>query len=298
MAMQITYTYEGQQQTIDLAQTEVFIGRPNPHLMPHLDLSPDGTVSRTHARLWVEEGNYWIEDLASKFGTFVNGVKLDHPRQLHPGDRIRIGETELQVLVAPHAPGASAAPPAALAAPEGKVETALDVESGHLLAVAAAPGHTKERLALLLELPLQFGAQGSLDELLRVIIERVVQVIPGAERGALLLRNPDNDQLELKASVPPDKRAFSETLARRALNEGRALIWRKIIDGVVSESIRRLEMKTGMYAPMLWKNKALGVICVDNPRRDSRFSEDDLRLLLAVANYAAMAVANYQYARK
>jgi len=30
---------------------------------------------------------------------------------------------------------------------------------------------------------------------------------------------------------------------------------------------------------------------VDNPKRDANFNEDDLRLLLAIANYAAMAVA-------
>ena len=47
-----------------------------------------------------------------------------------------------------------------------------------------------------------------------------------------------------------------------------------------------------MYAPLLWMDTVQGVICVDNPDRGTIFSHDDLHLLMAVARYAAMAVAH------
>jgi adenylate cyclase len=47
-----------------------------------------------------------------------------------------------------------------------------------------------------------------------------------------------------------------------------------------------------MYAPLLWKGKALGVVTVDNYRGARVFDDDDLKLVMAVAQHAAMAVAN------
>ena len=49
-----------------------------------------------------------------------------------------------------------------------------------------------------------------------------------------------------------------------------------------------------MYAPLLCGGRALGVLCVDNPHRDSAFSDDDLRLLVAIAHQAAVFIANRQ----
>jgi adenylate cyclase len=48
---------------------------------------------------------------------------------------------------------------------------------------------------------------------------------------------------------------------------------------------------SAMYAPLLWQGTALGVVCVDRCEAHAAFSTDDLQLLLAVAHYAAMAVA-------
>ena len=47
-----------------------------------------------------------------------------------------------------------------------------------------------------------------------------------------------------------------------------------------------------MYAPILCHGTPLGVICVDNPYRNSAFSQDDLRLLVAIAHQAAAFIAN------
>lgn len=56
----------------------------------------DTFASARHARLDPRQDGVWIEDLGSTNGTFVNGDQLRAPRRLDPGDRIRIGETELR----------------------------------------------------------------------------------------------------------------------------------------------------------------------------------------------------------
>jgi len=66
---------------------------------PEVDLSdddPGGHISRRHARIFVKEGEYFIEDIGSKNGTFVNkGPRLTpgSPQKLQNGDEIVIGRT-------------------------------------------------------------------------------------------------------------------------------------------------------------------------------------------------------------
>lgn len=49
------------------------------------------SLSRRHARVFRQEGRFWIEDLGSTNGTFVNGERLSVPRPLCDGDRLQIG---------------------------------------------------------------------------------------------------------------------------------------------------------------------------------------------------------------
>jgi DNA-binding winged helix-turn-helix (wHTH) protein len=57
-------------------------------------------VSRHHARLVVRGARATIEDLGSKNGTFIAGERLEGPRELKPGDTIRIGPFSLVFAVA------------------------------------------------------------------------------------------------------------------------------------------------------------------------------------------------------
>ena len=57
-------------------------------------------VSRRHARLVVRGARATIEDLGSKNGTYIGGKRIDGPRELRPGDRIRIGPFTLVFAVA------------------------------------------------------------------------------------------------------------------------------------------------------------------------------------------------------
>ena len=52
-------------------------------------------VSRHHARLTVTGREVSIEDLGSKNGTFVRGVRIEEPTRLSPGNDIQIGPIKL-----------------------------------------------------------------------------------------------------------------------------------------------------------------------------------------------------------
>ncbi|MEQ9496706.1 MAG: FHA domain-containing protein [Deltaproteobacteria bacterium] len=61
-----------------------------------VELNWDPKISRRHARVWVEGGRLWIEDLGSRNGTWHQGTRLTGPFQIEPGTRVRVGETGLE----------------------------------------------------------------------------------------------------------------------------------------------------------------------------------------------------------
>ena len=280
----ITITRDGRSEVREFRQAEVFLGRSSRHARTDLDLAPDPAISRTHARVWFEDGRHWIEDLQSRHGTYVNGVRINYARQLYPGDAIRLGNTELCVEVPVAKPAHESS-----ARPDVKIEHALNAEDAVPDSGSGPDARTSEKLALLMELPELFNVQKDSTALLQTVVERVVKVIPGAVHGAVLLWDWESDSLVLKASWPGPP-FVSETLARRALKEGRAFIWSRLRDGNISDTVRQSGLRTGMYAPLLWKDNPLGVLCVDNPERDAAFHKDDLQLLFAVAGYAATVI--------
>ncbi len=80
------------------------IGKPNDRVIPDIDVSgfPSAeVVSRTHASIRIEGDNYYIEDLGSANGTYINHNVLAKGNRhlLHFGDRISLGKGDLVTFV-------------------------------------------------------------------------------------------------------------------------------------------------------------------------------------------------------
>ena len=76
----------------------VILGRrPKPGQHIDLDLTPDSYVSKRHAHITFENGEYWIEDLGSGNGTWVDGQKITIKTQLTPQSKVRVGWTNIEI---------------------------------------------------------------------------------------------------------------------------------------------------------------------------------------------------------
>jgi predicted component of type VI protein secretion system len=193
--VRIRYRYRGNEKTFDQPSEVVVLGRPRPGVHVDIDLSPDLRVSRPHARISAEGGNCWIEDLGSANGTEVDGqpIKGKGKLRLEPGQIIRISDTTLELEL----PEPASDRTSGWASNDGTLvdthDSRLDIaEMIDAAAPVFEPGQPidlerAQALALLYELPLQFGEQIELDALFQTIIERLVAIIPAASRGALLL---------------------------------------------------------------------------------------------------------------
>ncbi len=57
----------------------------------------DNYVSQLHARLFRREGQYYVEDLGSTNGTYLNRRKVTAPIAIRKGDRLQVGKTVLEL---------------------------------------------------------------------------------------------------------------------------------------------------------------------------------------------------------
>ncbi|MGZ9221419.1 MAG: FHA domain-containing protein [Anaerolineales bacterium] len=86
---------QGQESVRRFLQPEIMIGRD-----PNCDLAMmDEALSAHHARLTHHHGQWWLEDLNSTNGTFLNREKLTTPAVLITGDKVKCGNTVFGIQV-------------------------------------------------------------------------------------------------------------------------------------------------------------------------------------------------------
>lgn len=136
------------------------------------------------------------------------------------------------------------------------------------------------------------------EELLVRIVEAGVY-ITHAEEGFLLLRDPQANELYLRAAKNVgETRAqnlrmpIEDSLAGQVIRSGRPIRLDRSSHGAT------LKVKTGflvrsiLQVPLVVGNTVIGVLAVDNQQTDRPFSENDQYLLSALADYAAIAIEN------
>jgi pSer/pThr/pTyr-binding forkhead associated (FHA) protein len=136
----------------------------------------DSRVSRSHARIVVEGGQYHVEDCGSTHGTFVNGQRIEKTA-LKPGDRIEFGAPDSY---------------AAIFAIEGADFRRLmeQFESSGASAKAAGAGGSLAKLRAIIDLARTIQSSFSIDDVLVSVVDAAL-AITGAERGFLMLRSGD-----------------------------------------------------------------------------------------------------------
>jgi adenylate cyclase len=302
--MRIAASYHGTQRVWDITEPDFVLGRAHENSPPLLDLSPDTKISRLHARIWQEDGCHWIEDLQSARGTLLNTVEIkgEGKKKIQAGDMIVAGETSLRVQSLESQDmrqetnylevGASLLPGERPAG--GSVNIARDLDATNF-DVAEASAF---RLKLVCELPLQFAAKTELAELLPMIVDRLAELVPKADSWALALRDQQTGELLLKAYRSKQDPHVSETLSRRAMSERKAFIWNRAMTVDLSRTILQSAIVSGIYAPLLWQGEAFGVVCAESREPGDIFTEEDLRLIVFMAQYAAMAVGSHELQQK
>ncbi|MEA3310109.1 MAG: ATP-binding protein [Chloroflexota bacterium] len=155
------------------------------------------------------------------------------------------------------------------------------------------------QMGLLYEVSQQLNVSLDWEETIQTVIDAVIQ-LTGAERGMLVLQ--EDGELHTKVMRNATGKPFSEedlnfskSIVQRALAEKRPLLTSNAqIDPRFqgSESIFAFGLRSILCAPLIYRNTELGVIYVENRAHAGIFSADDLAILAAFTNQAAVALAN------
>jgi serine phosphatase RsbU (regulator of sigma subunit)/pSer/pThr/pTyr-binding forkhead associated (FHA) protein len=134
----------------------------------------DSRVSRTHARIVEENGEYVIEDCGSLHGSYVNGERITH-QALRNSDKIEFGAQDSYQLIF------------ALDGAELK-QLMEQVGSSAPHGVPPGPGGNLAKLRAILDLARTVQSSFSVDDVLTSVVDTAL-AITGAERGFLMLRS-------------------------------------------------------------------------------------------------------------
>ncbi|MFM1997971.1 MAG: Phosphoserine phosphatase RsbU [Planctomycetota bacterium] len=280
---------------------------------PACDLVIDlSAVSRQHAAVVMQDGHVMLEDLRSRNGTLLNGRPLAAPHRLSDGDQVQICE---QVLVF-HAGERPTATGGAGAASVFDSHTSLFdevLEAGdhdsiivsqvavheHAAAEDHGAEHAEAKLRAVIGLNRAIGASLSLDEVLPRLLDGLFQVFPQAERGFVLLTDPNSRRLVLRArkirgAAQAGPLRLSLSLIDRVVQSRRAILSADAASDSrfnASESIVDCRIRSVMCVPFLGADgNVLGVIDVDSRDVLNGFDQSDLVVLAGIAGQAAQAV--------
>ncbi|GIW79951.1 MAG: hypothetical protein KatS3mg105_1758 [Gemmatales bacterium] len=247
-------------------------------------------VSRAHANIVRIDGQYFIEDMNSRNGTLVNNIPVKGRVPLRDKDTIKICD----FLCTFHA--TSEPDPIDDSAGSSIEATLQNSDPRFLLQTQPA-----EKLQALLEITNNLSKTLELRSLLPNIADNLFKLYKQADRCFIILE--DEQSKRLVPRVIKTRRAndettarFSRTIIEQCVKSVQAILSEDASSDekfAMSQSIADFRIRSVMCAP-LWtqNNKGIGVIQLDTQDRSKKFTNDDLKLLMAVAAQASVALEN------
>ncbi len=164
---------------------------------------------------------------------------------------------------------------------------------------AAGMERRQQALASLYEVGQEMVSILNLDQLLESILDRAT-VLVGADRGFLVLWDPERDDFDVavarrfdRGEVDDAQIEISHGIIRRALAHREPVVTTNAQEDPrfqTSHSIIAYQIRSVLATPLIANEELIGAIYVDTRLSARLFDEDDLALLSAMANQAAVAI--------
>jgi serine phosphatase RsbU (regulator of sigma subunit) len=291
----LIYVQGNEQRSIVMNRTPFSVGRKVDKDL----VIPDPRVSRDHALIVAENGDFFVVDQGSKHGTYVNGERVQR-QKLQRNDRVEFGVRDVAyVIFSPqHATSNTA-------------REFLSQISGIQISTETTD---LEKLTLFLEATRKLNTVGVLDEILVTLVDTTLKLIR-AERGYVFLKDEEGN-LRLaagrnsKGEALLDDKTISHSILDEALKSNSEFLFTdtsQSLDLAVRQSIvaydlrtvicmplRKPQVQTTRDAPLVSSNtqEVTGALYLD-----SRFASRDISsvshdILRVIATDAASLIEN------
>jgi signal transduction histidine kinase len=265
----------------------------------------DTTVSRRHAQFIPKEDRWYILDLHSNNGTFVNGIRVFAHRPLNPGDQIRTGETIFVFGIADEQPLKLGVRVATKEQIQTRIQAMIPSDTESVIFTTPERGRDA-----MIQLRVVYGLTeliGSIDDR-KQLLERVMDLVFThfkPDRGFILLQDSPTERPE---PVVIRHRAEQDSGTERWITVSRKIVRHvmKHREGVLSSNVTTdprfsdgnrddpSAIRSAICVPIKFKDRLFGVIHADTEQTKHAYTHDQLRLLTAIGAQTGVALANLQ----
>lgn len=288
-------------QIFQIKEKEIVIGRDK-----NCKISINDTKSsRKHAKIYLDNEIYIIEDLNSTNGIILNG-KTIFKSSLSDNDEILIGDTILEVSeVEPFEQSSSSTSIHIYdEASSTVIVSALHHREADLLSSKTSPPVFDDLilenkiLRKVCEISQQIATKNDIENILSSVLDNLQETLY-ADTACILVWSECLQDWEIKASSSNmnnmETVTISRTIIQQALDDGMSILTTNpMTDGRFDPSMSIISegISSALCSPLKMHDKFLGVLFIDRRNRDEVFHPMDLRLSATVANMLGLLLEN------
>ncbi len=275
----------------------------------------DNTVSRRHAELTPDEGVWYLRDLHSQNGTYLNGRRLGDRALLRPGDQIRVGSS----LFVFGETDSDALDVVRIMRPDQMEAEFEKTLPSRAFATFQSRGGSNEDSVILSEPEPRSAAIDHLriiyslttltttqvmdrQHLLKSVLDLVFSEFR-PERGVIMLR--DETTGELKPAVvkykdkPRDKDSaeihVSRTILQHTIKKNEGVLSSNAMSDprfMAGDSVQQFHIRSAICSPIRVRERTFGAIYIDSSIANYTFTAEQLALMNAIGQHTGLALAN------
>jgi serine phosphatase RsbU (regulator of sigma subunit)/pSer/pThr/pTyr-binding forkhead associated (FHA) protein len=267
-------------------------------------------VSRRHAVVSRDRGRFFIEDLNSRNGTFVNDSKVVDRTPLRDGDQLVICDQEFRFYSGNASSFVEEEDPLAATDIAELVDDSTAVQRASVMATFDVSGGSASwrlsakpevKLAALLEISNNLAKTLSVNEILPKLLDSLFKIFVQADRGFVVMRTKADGPLvpvavKSRRTGDEERMRISRTIIEEAMKSRKAILSADAASDErfgMAQSIADFSIRSMICAPMIGSDdKPLGVIQIDTLNQRARFTDEDLEVLAGIASHAAVAFDN------
>lgn len=293
-------THDNKIRSVPLDRDAFSLGRARDN---ELSYPEEGSLSRNHLRLERDGDDWFVVDLGSRNGTFLNGTRLKGRQAFTPGDRLVAGQLtitgvdpyfkdEATVVFVPSETAGLTSPQTMVTSLDQLLSNETTAPGRDALRTGEMDAARQVRLPVvkaLIDAVQGIAGQQPLEELFGLILSRAIETVK-AERGVLMTL--ERGQLVPRATHGDGFR-ISTTIRNRVIDGRESLLVRDVGQEEALRahlSISEQQIHSLMAVPLHTQNEVIGLIYVDSRRFDCKFAETDLILLSVFASVAAIRI--------
>ena len=297
--------------SFSLKETPVVIGR-HPECEIQLD---EASVSRYHAKITLDHGHFYVQDLNSRNGTTLNGDSVLTPTRIFDQATIKICDMELSfsldesdsggTLRRPESARTNPAKPDKhlssiflddFVADKPSVMSQLDVPSHHQRVHNHATA--EQKLVALTKITHALSETVERNEVLTKILDFLLELFTNADRGFIILKNAAGELepvgWKTRHAADDEQIRISKTILKQVMESKRPMISSDAASDDrfdLAQSIVDFRIRSLMSAPLInSKDEVIGVIHLDTVKQSVAFDEEELETLSTIALQASLAV--------